>query len=150
MGEEVEVALAEVVVPGFAIEGGPESVFGTAAVAGPADRAESALFGHPGALPLPKLTLLWAGQHVREPVRGDVAEPVPGLDVVVAGVDVAVVLDGQRAPALRRVHAQRVLPESGGEQGIKMLHEHAPDVVGPPLVENLAHEPAPLRRSHGP
>ena len=70
----------------------------------------------------------------------DVAEQVVGFDVVVAGVQVAVVLQGESGAAGRGVDAQRVLPEVALQGHVEQLHEHRSDVPTQPLLVDVDEE----------
>lgn len=150
MGVEGVVAGTQVVQPGLAVAGGGAPVLGAAPVAGPPDRALDALARQRGALGPTELALESRGEHGPEVIGRHVAQPVAGLDVVVAGVHVAVVLHRQGIPALGSVHAQAVLPEQRPQRDVEILHEHATDVAGDPLVEDGGEEPAVLLGGHRP
>ena len=72
--------------------GGGEAVFRTASVAGEPHLTVAAVLGQRVALAAPELQLAFGVDEVPERRVGDVAEVVVGFDEVVAGVDVAVVL----------------------------------------------------------
>ena len=95
MVEEFFVAGAEVVEAGFAVRRQVEAVFGAFAVAVFFDFAGSAVFGEGGLFVEAELGLLGGGDHVAEGLVHDVAEFEFGVDEVVAGVEVAVVFEGE-------------------------------------------------------
>jgi len=76
----------------------------------------------------------------------DVSEPVLGIDEMVAGVEVAVVLDRQRPPAPRRKYAQALgISAQDFERNIGNLHKRAADIVPHPLVEHAGEKLAELQ-----
>ena len=102
MVEEVFEAGAQVIQARFTIWGWPhsgvrsdEAVLGTFAVAGETHVAIQAVLGQAIQLVLAKLQLLGRGDHLDHVLLLDVAQKVVGFDEMVAGVEVAVVLDGQ-------------------------------------------------------
>src|SRR5262245_30615758 len=116
MPEEAQVASAEIVQPRFAVGGRQETVFRAAAVAGKAHLAASALRRQAVELGPAEARLLRRADQVGHVRLTDVAEPVLGLDEVIAGVEIAVVLERQRRAAGRRVHTQTMrLAGPGGE-----------------------------------
>ena len=73
----------------------------------------------------------------------DVAEQVIGLDEVVAGVHVSVVLHRERQSARLAVHAHsRGLAHEVRERRVEHLHVHVADVVPHPVLEDVDQEPA--------
>ena len=76
------------------------------------------------------------------PALGDVPEQVLRLDVVVARVQVAVVLERDRiaAGAGMDAHAGLVHAEPVRERGVEHLHEDVTDVVASPLLEDVDQE----------
>ena len=71
------------------------------------------------------------------------------LDEVVAGVEVARVLEREREPAGLRVDAQaRRLADPVGERDVEHLHVHLADVAAHPLLEDVDQEAAVLLGRH--
>ena len=67
----------------------------------------------------------------------DVSQQVTWLDEVVAGVEVAVVLERRAVAAGRCVDAQQVAAEIGLERHVEQLHVDLTDVVPDPLLEDV-------------
>lgn len=93
--EERLVAGTEVVQAGFAIGRGGETVRGAPAVAGEPDVAAAAVAGQRVTLGVAEGLLLRGGDELEHVPLGDVAEQVGWFDEVVAGVEVAVVFEGE-------------------------------------------------------
>ena len=93
VGEVLSVSLAEVVESRLAVVGGAEAVLGTAAVAGEEPLAGAALCGQAFQFGAPEVMLALAIHHCSDALAMDVAQEVLWEDEVVAGIDVAVVLD---------------------------------------------------------
>ena len=77
----------------LAVRGGGEAVLRAAAVAGEAHGAIQAEAGQGVAFVLAELLLLRRCDELEHVRHLDVAEQVVGLDIVVAGVEIAVVLE---------------------------------------------------------
>ncbi len=56
---------------------------------------------------------------------------------MVTGIHVTIEFDRERQPARRRMHAEPVLAQIVADGHFEVLHEHFPDVVGEPLLEDL-------------
>lgn len=93
--EELLVAFAEAAETGLAFGGGGEAVFGTLAVTEEQPAAGATQAGEGVVLVDSETELCGGAVEIAEGVVGDVAEPVLGIDEVVAGIDVAVVLDDE-------------------------------------------------------
>ena len=104
--KEALVGGAEVVEPRFAVGGGGEAVFGAPAVAGETDVAFAAIARERVAFVAAELLLLFGGDEVDEVTVVDVAEQVARFDEVIAGIDVAGVLECEREAAGLAVDAQ--------------------------------------------
>ena len=74
----------------------------------------------------------------------DVAELEAWLDEMVAGVEVAVVLQRRSVAAGRRMDAQQVAAEEGLQRDVEELHEHLAHVVAHPFLEHVDEEAAVL------
>ena len=153
--EEVPIGGAKVVESGFSIGCRREAVLGASAVAGEEKFALAAPAWQQVPLVLTELPLLWRARQVLDGVLFDVTQAVGGVDVMVAGIKTAVVLQRQGLPAgfgentEPRRHAR---PEA--KLDVEQLHEDRPDVPPQPLVEHRAHETAVTLsgnapRSHG-
>ena len=77
-------------------------------------------------------------------VVADVAELLARLDEMVAGVEIAIVLQGRPVAAGRRVNAEKMTTEVCLERHVEELHEHAADVAPHPFLENVDQETAVL------
>ena len=145
VGEEAVVSGAEVVEAGLAEVRLTEAVARTFAVAGEEIAAMAALAGQRGRLHAAE-GLLAAGRHhfLERPVC-DVAQVVLGEHEVVAGIQIAVPLDGRGVPARagKGAYARRGA-HPVGQRGIEELDEDVPYVAAHPLVEDGAAERAPL------
>ena len=97
--EEALEARAQVVQARLAVRCFGEAVLGAAAMASEADVAFTTVGREGFALVKPELLLLLREDQVDEVPLGDVAEQVARLDEVIAGLDVSVVLEGQRQAA---------------------------------------------------
>ncbi len=99
----------------------------------------------------PKPACSDARDHGRQVVGQDVAEPVLRVDVVVAGKQVAVVLDDQRAAALSGMDAdRRGVADPGVERPLEVHDEDRADVLAHPLLVDGDEEVAVLLRQHRP
>ena len=146
--EEVLIAGAEVVLAGFAVGGGGEPVLGAASVAGEPDVAIPAVPGQGVVLVLPELPLLGQDDQFEHVLVLDVAEQVAGLDIVVAGVQVTGVLQGELMPAGLGVHAHPArLAVPVRQRGVEHLHVHGADVTADPLLEHVDQESPVLLRA---
>ena len=74
----------------------------------------------------------------------DVAELVLRLDEVIAGVEVAVVLQRRAVAAGGRVDAEQVAAEEGFQRDVEELHVDLAHVVAHPLLEDVDQEAAVL------
>ena len=72
-----------------------------------------------------------------------------GLNEMVAGIDVAIVLEHERVAATWRDDAEVVLPEPAAERHVEGLNEDLPHIAPDPLVEDRAEETAELVRAYG-
>lgn len=113
VGEEGVETFAEVIVVRLAAVGAGEAVFGAAAVAQSANRAIVALAGQRFALGLAECHLLGRGDQIEHRGLVDIAQEETRLDEVVAGINIAIVLQGQALPAGRGMDAEQVFTELG-------------------------------------
>ena len=140
------VSLAEVVETRLPVGRECEAVLGTSAVAEEADRARPADGGEARPFGLTECDLRRRADQRAEAIVGDVPQPVAWVDEMVAGVDAAVVLEGQHPAAGLGHHA-----EVGGgpahhqERLGEVLDRDPAHVVADPLVEDGAEE-----AGHGP
>src|ERR1700722_14970611 len=89
--EELLVAGTQVIEPRLAIRGSDEAVAGTLAVTGEAHFTLPAIFGQAVQLVQPERALLLRANQLRHGRPQDVPQQIAGLDVVIAGIKVAVV-----------------------------------------------------------
>jgi hypothetical protein len=90
----------------------------------------AAVFGQGVALILSELRLLGQGDQLEHGLVLEVAEQVVGFDEVVAGVEIAVVLDGKLQPGRLGVHAHATrLAVPVGQGGVEHLDVDGADVV---------------------
>jgi hypothetical protein len=143
--EEVLIARAEVVEPRLALRCRDEAVLRATAVAGEADVAVEAVLRQRLALVESELPLLRRAHQLEHVRHLDVAELVPGLDEVVAGVEVAGVLECEREAAGLGVDAEAgVLTCPVGERHVEHLHVDLTHVAADPLLEDVDQEAAVL------
>jgi len=114
-------------------------------VAREADCTVAAVLRQRVALDEPESPLLLRGHELQHVHLLDVAEQVPGLDEVVARVEVPVVLERHRAAARLGEDAhRRRCPQPRRQRRIEHLHVDSADVTLNPFVEDVDQEPAPL------
>ena len=101
---------AEIVQSRLAIRRDKETMFGTLSVAFKQVSAFAAIPRKRGALVLSKPALLLRIHQLSERCFQDISEQVPRLDEVIAGVQVAIVLQRDTFAALRSEHAERRSP----------------------------------------
>ena len=95
--------------------------------------------------------LLGGVDHLAETLIHDVAQAVFRIDIMVATIEIAIVLDGQRRAALFREDAEARSEAHPVPQGhVEQLDEDAADVLANPFVENGAEESAVLFRFDAP
>lgn len=81
----------------------------------------------------------------------DIAEPPVGIDKMIAGIDIPVVLYCQiSSAALAEGADTRLYPAPGRQGRVEGKDKVAPDIPFHPLIENIAEIPAECFRSHGP
>ena len=149
MGEERLEPGAEPVEAGLAVGRQQDAVLGALAVAGEEVLAGAAEGGQRLLLGAPEGALLLGAHELADRRLRDVAEQVPGIDEVVARVQVAVVLERGALPAGGLEDAQaRGAAHVGGEDAVEGLHEHLAHVVMQPLVEDRVQEAAVVRGLH--
>ncbi len=140
---------AEPVEAGLTVGREQQAVLWALAVAGEEVLARAAEGGQRLLLGLPERALLLGAHEVADGGLEDVAEQVARIDEVVAGVDVAVVLERHPLAAGRLEDAEtRGAANVGGEHAVKGLHEHLADVAAHPLVEDCVQEAAVVLRLH--
>ncbi len=147
VGEEGFVGGAEVVEAGVAVGGEDEAVLGAFAVAGEADFAVTAVFWEGVGFVVAKFGLGGGVGHLLEGSVEDVAEVIAGVDVVVAGIEIAVVFDGECGAAFFGEDAEggtEAEPVSEGD--VEELDEGFADVVADPVVEDDGEESAVVLR----
>ena len=139
--QKADLRLAEIVQSRLVRSCPQEPVFRAAAVAGKAPCALSALRGQAVAFVLSERVLPGGRRQIVDGGLGDVAQFMGGIDIVVAGKNVAVMFDGQLAAARFGKPAQRRWrAEKNAEHGVEILHEHPADVAAPPFIEDGAQE----------
>ena len=79
----------------------------------------------------------------------DVAELLPRLDEMIAGVDVAIVFQRRPVTAGRRMDAKQMAPEIRFKRNVEELDIHASHVAPHPFLENVNEEAAILPTAHG-
>ena len=141
MMEEFLVGRAEVIETGFSLRCRHKAVLRTFSIACEAHIAMAAKSGQRITFCTAKLLLLVRLNQRCKRIIHNVAELVLGIDIMIAGIHVAVVLEHQRLSAgfskdaETRRHAQ---PEF--ERHIEELNKTFPDIVSHPLVKNCAEE----------
>src|SRR5271165_3708169 len=143
-GEEKLQSRAQIILPRLAVLRQREAVLWTAAVAQGAHRALAALFRQRVALGVAELAHLRRSDELDERRRRDIAQLLARLDEMIAGVDVAVVLQRRPIAAGRRMDAEQMAAEIGLERHVEQLDEHLCHVAPRPFLENVDQEPAVL------
>ncbi len=142
MGEEFLVGRAEIVETGFAVWCAHEAVLGALTVTSKTHGAFTAIAREIG-LGAPE-GFLRRGVHQRCQVFvEEVTEPIAWVNVVVAAINIAVVLDGEGATASGGKYADtRRLTEPICECAVKVLDENPTDIGFDPLIKNTGEEVA--------
>src|SRR6185312_11861816 len=149
--EEEFVAGAEVVEAGFAVGSCEEAVLGALSVAGEADFALVAVAGQGVALGGSEAALLGRADERLHGRLHNVAQLIFRIDEVVAGVEVAVVLEGEGHAAVLAENTKALRhSEPAFESYVEDLDEGLADVAADPLVEDGAQEFSELQRLDGP
>jgi len=140
--EEILVPGTEVVEPRLAIGGGEEAILGASSMTGEAHITVLAVERQRVALIGPELALLRRGHQLQHMFLTDVAQQIVGLDKMITGVEIAIVLHGQRVAAgfienanPRGGHLQPV-----GQGRLKGLDKHPAHVMHHPFIEDGAEE----------
>ncbi len=147
MSKKRFVARAQVIKSGLSVRGFDKPILRTLAVTGKAHLALATVARQrvkfvPAELPLPVRTYELNQGHVLY-----VAQKVLGLDEVIAGVEITVVLQRERVPAGLGEDAHRRRPADPGSQGrVKHLNEDAAHVPSHPFIENLDQKSPELLR----
>ena len=145
MGKETTIVVAEVVEARRAVGYRVETVFGAASVAGKEPGALATLLGQCVALDIAEGALTLAVHHCRDAVVVDVAQTVFGKDEVVAGIDIAIVLDDGSVTAgdAHGADAGR-LTNPAGQGGVEKLYEDLSYIMAYPFIEYRAGEMSEL------
>ena len=134
MKKEFFVSCAEIMKPWFVVVGLRKTMFGAASTAGCQRLAFSApawqrsFFSHAE----PR----FAGplNHLRQQIGNDIAETVFGIDTVVAGIDIAVVLKNNRTAARARMDAdRRRVANPSIEHPLEIHHENLAHIMTNPF-----------------
>ncbi len=123
-----------------------KAILGAFAVAGETHITLQAILGQAVQLILAELQLLGRGDHFKHVFLLDVSQMVIGFYKVIAGVEVAIVLDGQSLAAglVEDTHAGLAHAQPVAQRGLEGLHVDPADVIVYPFVENGAKEAAEL------
>ena len=139
MVEEKLVGRAEIIKASFTVRCADEAMFGALSIAGEAHIAFKAVPGQCVPLGVAEVFLLLDIGERSQRVVEDVAQLVFWINVVVAGIEIALVLDGQRGAAGFREDAKAGLhPEPGSQRDVEDLDESNPDVIAHPFIEDGA------------
>ena len=139
MGEESLIARAEIVEAALAVRRPEEAVLRTPAVAHGQDLAGLAKAGQPVQLGLSEGPLRRAFEQLDQRGLPDIPEAVLRVDKMIAGEEVAVMLDDGDVAAGLPEDAEGVLPAEGRcDCLLEYLHFDAPDILAQPLVKNGA------------
>ena len=144
MLEEHLPTFAEVGVAWFSCGIGGKARAGTIAIAGESPFAGLALASEEAFFVCAKLELRITIQHRSERLLHQIAEFELGKNVVVAGIDIAVVLNG-RGVATGGSHRAKTALHShpSGERGIEHLYENVAHVFRYPFVKNATEKFSP-------
>ena len=134
--EEQLVSGAQVVQPRLAIWGMDEAVARAFAITGEQHFALAAVLGQAVELVLSEFTLLVRRNQLDQVSLLNIAQQECWLDEVVAGVQVAVVFQGEGVAAGGLEDAQAGLAHPVCQCGVKGLHEDLAHVAPHPLVED--------------
>lgn len=100
---------------------------------------------------MPELYLLLALHHVNEPAVSDIADHMIWINVVIAGIDGAVRLQGQPMSANGLKDAHMMPGATQDTQAfVENLHESFTDVLAYPFIEYADQEVAILFRGYTP
>ena len=145
--EEILEADAQEIQAWFTRRGLDEAVLRTAPVAGEANVAVEAVLRQLVALVEPELHLLLRRDELEHVLFLDVAEAEPRLDEMIAGVEVASVLERERSPTSLGMDAEAGwLADPVRERDVEHLHVDLADVPPDPFLEHVDEEPAVLLR----
>lgn len=132
------VAGAKIIQAGFARRGLDKAVLGTAAMADKAHFAFAAVLRQGVALGLAKLMLPVHHHNLGQGNIHDVAKFVIRLDIMVAGINIAIVFHRHRQTTGFVKDAQpRRRAGPGCQRNIKNLHKNPPDIMPHPLFIHL-------------
>ncbi len=145
VSEENPVARTEIIKTGFTFRRLDEPVLGTLAVADEEELTPAAVCGQGIELISAELALLPGTSQLGHLLLGDIAQQVPGLHKVIAGVHIAIVLHCHGGSAGRREGADaRGNARPGGQSNIKDLHKGLAHVPLHPFIEDGDQETAIL------
>lgn len=126
-----------------------EAILRTATVAQRSDGAAFALGRQRVELVLAELALLGRCDELQHMPAVNVAQPITRLDEVIAGVEIAVVLQHRAVAAGRGVNAEQMPPEIRLQRHVEELHVDVPDIVAHPLLEDIDEQSAILLAACG-
>ena len=147
--KEVLVPGAKVIQPILSCCGLRKAMLGTLAIAGESYVALLAIGRKSRSLGSAETSLLLRCNQRSHGALHDVAEPVLGINKVVALVEIAIVFNRERPPALGSEDTQRLrhaIPRL--ECDIEDLYEDAAHVLNDPAVEDLLQKSSELQRLH--
>lgn len=137
MGKEAFEAGAQITLTGFAGGGAAEPMLGAVAVTGEEEWALAAGAGKAVALGVAEGALARAENHLAERGFKDIAKPVVRVDVVIAGVKIAVVFEHEGVATGFSEDAERAgVACPAAESDIEVLDKNGADIVADPLVED--------------
>jgi hypothetical protein len=141
-------ARTEIVLTGLAVARECEPVLWTAAIAKRSDLATLALRSERIALVISELALFGRGDELQHVSLVNISQLITRFDEMIAGVEIAVVLQGRSVAAGRGVDTEQMTAEIGFERHVEELNVNTAHVVTYPLLEDIYQETAVLFAPH--
>ncbi|VFS46007.1 Uncharacterised protein [Budvicia aquatica] len=141
MVEDLLVGSTQIVMRVLLTFEGGDPVFRAAAVAEWPKLAAQALSGQFIVFGTAEAPLLLAARQCAEGSHLHITQLIRGIDIVIAGVDIAIGLDHQRLTTLAGEHTNRGgIAEPTCQQAIKLAYEDLAYILLHPLVEDIGHK----------
>jgi hypothetical protein len=145
------VTFAQIVQSCFSILRPDQTVLGTLAIADMQEFTLPAALWKRSPLVLSELSLLVRDNEFDQGRLEDVSQEVLGLHEVVAGIEIAVVLERHALTAYRAEDADRSChPEPARQRPVEIENERFSDIPLDPLIKDHRQEPSPLVCTDGP
>ena len=127
-----------------------KAILRAASVAKMPDPAVLTLLREEIAFVVAKLALLGRCHHFQKSALMDVAQQVFRFDEMVAGVEIAVILQRRAVSASRGVDAQQMAAKECLKRDIEQLNKHLAHIVTNPLLKNIDEKLSVLPAADGP